>query len=274
MGGKTVATLSDGFLEIKNGGGFALFPTPVDSEKLHVFQQIQTLSPQSYSINDFDYYGSISDFTGKAFDGFGKLPLPESVTSQMANVTEEITAGLATHLDPTETDAWITIRFQPTSHAFDTPRWHIDGKMFTDGTVPKIQYKIGGALFGPGTLFYDIPPEKRHSFAEETTDPGIQFYNGLVAGKDPNVLNEEWLNARKLVDKKVPQENIVQGSSEFMAVFAVGDPGTSGFHSEPNMSSSGNRMFFSMVPGTKSQIEELRQKFEQHNPNTKKTNRM
>lgn len=137
--------------------------------------------------------------------------------------------------------AFFTIRsFTPTD-AFNVPRWHTDG-WFYEPTENDRQQKIALTLKGRTTLLNNLPDTLRgafhkllRSFASDSTE------NRRTIGKLINPADTE---------TALPGQG---------TIFTVGDIKNSAIHSEPPIDSE--RIFMSIVPGTKAQIEELRQRW-------------
>jgi len=118
-------------------------------------------------------------------------------------------------------------------HLFDMPRWHIDGDYFPSSSHQK--QKAVCTLIGPGTLFYNITPAERSAFNL------IPKSSGAAAREASNEL---------LCDVTKRESTPELHASYFIA----GDPDSGAVHSEPKM--TGSRLFFSVLPGTQSQIKE------------------
>jgi hypothetical protein len=125
-------------------------------------------------------------------------------------------------------NAWVTMRaFTPTA-MFREPRWHSDTYYYPTSVT---QYKIAITLKGDPTIFYDASAEERGQLEK------------LKSNKDAlkNALNPD----------QIVSPRFGEGS-----LFIVG-PDYAPIHSEPNIRSE--RLFLSMIPGSKQQIETLYQ---------------
>lgn len=124
--------------------------------------------------------------------------------------------------------AWVCVRATMPNHAFDMPRWHSDGSYFLP--YDEFVFKFAAALKGSPTLFYKLPHEMRDEF-------------------NLNMDNRAYLNELLDVNKS---ESPPKG---FGAFFIVADHKFGAIHSEPPMNET--RLFFSILPGNTTQIEEL-----------------
>ena len=183
-------------------------------------------------IDPYDYFGAVSSFPEKEIEAYLKKLGNENAPSIAPIITHIVQKVLAV----LKKDAcWITIRSFTKTNAFDMPRWHTDGNYF-DSNAGK-QYKIAFTLKGPGTLFYNLPQHLRDRFN--------QFEGGCF---DPT---NRIQCAKLLSDKdKIHQTPPLHGT-----IFLVGDAQNAAVHSEPPIYE--DRLFISIVPGTKSQIESL-----------------
>ncbi len=129
--------------------------------------------------------------------------------------------------------AWVCVRaFTPTAN-FNTPRWHIDGAYYgLNGPFPypKTVFKFAATLKGSPTLLYQLPDDQRDTFIEHQHD-------------------REFLSEYLDIDKA---ESPRRGEGVF---FIVANNRQGAVHSEPSIDS--NRLFFSVLIGDKSEIEEL-----------------
>jgi len=136
--------------------------------------------------------------------------------------------------------AWVAVRaFTPTSE-YDVPRWHTDGYYFEpySGNL----YKFALTLKGPPTLFYRLPDNKRE-----------EFYALWRKGTEQNDYNRQAF-ADMLGQSK---EAISIAQAYQGAVFIVGS-NNAAVHSEPPIKEE--RLFISILPGSKTQIKEWESK--------------
>ena len=116
------------------------------------------------------------------------------------------------------------------------PRWHQDGYFYAPFAGD--QHKAALTLKGTGTLFNNFPQELRDEFNKYSRE----------ARPDDLAAKKKLLD---LVDTK-QNETAEAGQG---SVFIVGS-GRGAIHSEPPIHSE--RLFMSVLPGSKAQIEELR----------------
>jgi hypothetical protein len=126
--------------------------------------------------------------------------------------------------------AWISVRAFCHTHMWDIPRWHIDGPFYGPYPNPDIVFKLAVTLKGPSTLLYKLPDDMRNLFN---------------ANMENRIFLSELLDIQKAESPK-------RGDG---VLFIVGDEQISAVHSEPKMDE--NRLFFSVLIGDQSQIEEL-----------------
>lgn len=125
--------------------------------------------------------------------------------------------------------AWVSVRGF-TGMDEGIPRWHTDGCYFGPYPYPGLVFKFTAVLKGSPTLLYPLSASMREAF-------------------EVNRANRLFLSELLDINKA---ESPKKGEGVF---FIVGDPNFSAVHSEPIMSE--NRLFFSILPGDESEIQEL-----------------
>ena len=145
---------------------------------------------------------------------------------------------------------WIAIRIKTKNNFFDIPRWHCDSYYFT--TRDRLQTKFVTTLKGPATLLLDTTPEEHKYFFEKST------YDTNL----PVNLLEFDIEHRKKLDQSINGKRIQLNNNQGI-IFTAGDFEKCLIHSEPK--EDDNRIFISILPGTKEEIEELKNKFENIN---------
>jgi hypothetical protein len=132
--------------------------------------------------------------------------------------------------------AWVAVRsFIPTSE-YDVPRWHQDGYYYAP--YEGDPYKFAITLKGPATLFYKLPSDLKEKFLTLTRE-----------GNEKNGYNRQALATLLKPFKEtisIPQP--YQGP-----IFVVGSDNAA-VHSEPSIHEE--RLFLSVLPGSKAQIKE------------------
>jgi hypothetical protein len=129
--------------------------------------------------------------------------------------------------------AWVCVRASRPNTNFDIPRWHMDGAYYgLNGPYPypELVFKFAATLKGSPTLLYNLTQDQRDVFNTHWNDR--QFLS-------------EFLDLSKAESPK-------RGEGVF---FIVANHQIAAAHSEPPMDS--NRLFFSILVGNKSEIEEL-----------------
>lgn len=180
--------------------------------------------------DEYDNYGNLDSFND-ALNTFLKslgneIEASNTATSLILNLVNQVLVASG------KETAWITLRASPKSTAFDIPRWHTDGYFYNlDVEERDEQYKVIIVLKGPQTLFYDLPSDMR------------EMFNVLCLRDDRDAL------AQMLDITQSTSAQLYHG-----AIFIVGAD-YSAVHSEPAIHE--DRLFLSILPGSKKQIEEL-----------------
>ena len=130
--------------------------------------------------------------------------------------------------------AWVCVRASTPSDEYDLSRWHTDGSFYKP--YGSAQLKFAGVLRGASTIFVDLI-DKKDEFHE-------------IEGRKDLFDREKRVMFRDLI----PSESIVHPNFGQGAFFLVGS-NQAAIHSEPAFAES--RLFFSVVPGTQAEIEEL-----------------
>lgn len=132
--------------------------------------------------------------------------------------------------------AWVAVRaFTPTSE-YDMPRWHTDGYYFEP--YSGAPYKFALTLKGSPTLFYPLPNNKKE-----------EFFALRRKGTEQNDHNRQ-----ALADMLEQSKEVISSAQPYQgAVFVVGS-NNAAVHSEPPIKEE--RLFISVLPGSKTQIKE------------------
>ncbi|MES2219246.1 MAG: hypothetical protein V4501_12650 [Pseudomonadota bacterium] len=179
----------------------------------------------------------------KSYDNFGNLTALKNETKEFLKSLGQSDAGqieiisnLITNLVNTvissfeKATAWVTIRASLTTDTWDLPRWHTDGYYYAPYSGE--QYKAVITLKGPGSLFYPLPNELRQQF------------NSLQLNPDNRAIIAKLLDPAKAISIDIKKGVIFIVGADYAAV-----------HSEPPIHES--RLFLSIVPGSKTEIDEL-----------------
>ena len=130
---------------------------------------------------------------------------------------------------------WISIRIHSKDDFFDIPRWHCDGYYFSNRNI--LQSKFITTLKGPTTLILKTSPEEKEHFLK--LDPYVDQFDK---------------NKRKYISENIKGTKIKITNNQGL-IFAAGDKDKCLIHSEPKFDD--NRIFISILPGNKSDIDEL-----------------
>lgn len=129
--------------------------------------------------------------------------------------------------------AWVCVRASRPNANFDIPRWHIDGAYYgLNGPYPYpgIVFKFAATLKGNSTLLYNLTADQR------------------------DIFNAHW-NDRHFLSEFVDLSKVESPKRGEGVFFIVANDAIAAAHSEPPMHS--DRLFFSILVGDKSEIEEL-----------------
>lgn len=182
--------------------------------------------------------------TPSVYDNFGKLDhlineldgFVKSLNKNNANLSKLISILINKLVNDIvlgfqKETAWVTIRSSIATNLWDSPRWHTDGYYYS----PYIgaQYKVSFTLKGPASLFYPLPYDLRQKFNS------LQF--------DPE-------NREKIANMLETSQAISAIAQRQGTIYIVGT-NYAAVHSEPPIHEE--RLFLSIVPGSKSEIQEL-----------------
>jgi hypothetical protein len=210
--------------------------------KLH-FSQEALADFEALRVREFDDY---DDGRRKPVDynNYGRLDLAAGELAQFLKLhgnAPDLTQRVVTNLDymikeslaavQAET-AWLTLRTCLPTTYFDRPRWHTDGRFYTPTEIP--QRKIAITLKGSKTLLNHLHPSLREEFDRLQMSDNNRDTDRLISPGDSRA-------ARRNMG----------------TIFIVGTlDGRDAVHSEPPIHSE--RYFLSLLPGSREQIEELR----------------
>lgn len=176
---------------------------------------------------------------------------------------------------------WISIRITLPNKLYIIPRWHQDGKYFnTCDNTQNLQSKFVTILKGDGTLFVtsnetslNIISDNLNKMRKYISDNNIVDFNEQLK------INDEIFRpklAERIEECKINKDcKITQLNNDEGVIFYVGDKQKAAIHSEPMMSQP--RIFISILPGTKEEINELGIRFapkKQYGGNNNKINLM
>jgi hypothetical protein len=139
---------------------------------------------------------------------------------------------------------WLIIRTFTPEDTYKNFRWHSDGNMFKTN---RRQFKLVSVPKGEGTLFAEPDKKSREKFYEIYDEQQKEF-------------NQDFSNFKQVINKFGPLLNetlkkfpVKQFGNNYIAEFNVGNREIGAIHSEPDI--QGERLFFSIVLGTKEEIE-------------------
>lgn len=196
-------------------------------------------------LDPFDSYGPIDGELipelAQHLSGMGQNN-PEDVkeiASTIQRLGKEMTQALGKEA------AWISVRVSLPNDVFDIPRWHPDGKYFTSSEKT---YKLVATLKGAQTLFGRIiDPETYRTLVTQEQE------NSRANENNREAFEKEDLRIRGEIMKVVVP--MAAPSREQATAYLVGDDDAV-IHSEPSIKEP--RIFISVLPGSKEQIEEWR----------------
>ena len=221
----------------------------------------------AYSKDDEKAIDNLQITTYKTYNHYGKLDkmigLKEflqiigSNTETNINKIEKIIKNLISKvLSVYKKDYyWLTIRVSMPDSYFDIPRWHKDGS-YAGFTPEDNSSKFLTVLKGPGTLAIKQTKEVDEIY-KKTLDAEYDKVNKLIGKKKltdnekmdiSNKVNEEF---RPKFAKAFGKFKVLQPANNQAILFYT----KSTLHSEPKMTSP--RLFISIMPGTKANIEGL-----------------
>lgn len=236
------------YLEARNTtkSAFQIFHIDYTREEKDAIHNFNVKNAGNYE--SFNYYGSelnkkeVEEFLGK----LGKNSKKEInlITKIIFKLLTNITKGYKTDY------YWISIRIVDFSHDFDIPRWHTDGKYFDEKLN---QSKFVTVVKGPGTLLKDNTPEVKKVF-----NPINNKFRDEIISVPYRSDEDKWTKInnkyREIFDNELKPFETKQLTNDEGLIFFAGDE-NSAIHSEPKMDRQ--RMFISILPGTKEDIEIL-----------------
>lgn len=157
----------------------------------------------------------------------------EDMTKIVLSIQQNITTGFSSRY------SWLSLRaYQPTP-LFNMPRWHQDG-LFYDSQED--QFKAAISLKGNPTLFINAQKSLREEFSQCAA---------RVACSNPAEI-------RPIMNAFIQDRAADSMQSHRSVIFNVGRQDAA-IHSEPPIQQ--DRIFMSVLPGSKKQIEQLRQRW-------------
>jgi len=202
------------------------------------------------NIHHFSHFGSYEKLLTKNMNKF--LSEIGNNTPKLVNNLEKIIIKLVKKvLKGYKTDYfWIDIRITLPNDRFDKTRWHKDGKFFVKNKDDKTS-KFATVLKGPGTLLLKSSKSINNKYRKIRS-------KRMLETKDKSEKEQEKINKkyRAIYAKEFDTKKIIQPNNNQGVIFYTGFDDVNGvIHSEPKMDEP--RMFISIMPNTKENIEEL-----------------
>jgi hypothetical protein len=210
--------------------------------------------------DEFEYFGKISDLDTKKIknilDNQGENKNTDTMTKAISKLSKKIVKLYGLN------HVWISLRIQMPSELYNIPRWHQDGKYFTNlerkqelmenkldnktkeeideyiyGT--RVNTKFVTTLKGPGTLYIpDTTPKQVEKYYSIPFEAGDKYRKKIA-----NIFK----------NNKVKQVKVGQG-----LIFIAGEKNAT-MHSEPAFSEP--RMFLSILPCNKEELNNLKKRW-------------
>ena len=193
----------------------------------------------------FDAYGVVGDELKQQLTGHlsGMGENDPTDVERIAETIHRLAVGMQNGFG--KEAAWITVRVSVPNPAFDVPRWHPDGAYYATAENEKT-YKLVAALKGAQTLFGKVRDGEVYQQLENA-----EHENQRKNENDSETFEAEKLRIRYELVKIIEPMN--PPASEQATVYRVGDK-QAVIHSEPPIAEP--RIFVSVLPGSREQIEE------------------
>jgi len=154
---------------------------------------------------------------------------------------------------------WIDIRVTLPNNDFDIPRWHKDGPFFR---LNKKSPKFATILKGPGTLLIKSTKKTNEIYNDikKKINDDINKLNKInITKEDHNKIDNKY---RPIFAKALKNRKIIQPKNNECIIFhpqITRFKNDGALHSEPKMDTP--RIFISILPGIKEDIEELNKRW-------------
>ncbi len=208
--------------------GFALIDVGITEEDLANFRCIDIQGERFYH-----QFGELEKVQEEITDFFIEVGSNQHAVAlqagaRLAQIVNEVVEASGKEA------AWVHLRASIPTDRYDLPRWHMDGYYYIPEGPEDLLFKFAATLMGPPTLFYLLPPELRK-------------------------LAKTQMCNREYMKQFCQVENIVTPRIGEGAIFLGGrGVGVAALHSEPPIHE--NRLFFSIVPCTKKQLVDLKER--------------
>lgn len=203
---------------------FTNFNIPLSHEESNSLNKLHIDAPKAY-----DNFGKL-DYLINELDEFIKslnlnnIDISQSISTLIKKLVSDVILGFE------KETAWVTVRASIATDIWDIPRWHTDGYYYS----PYIgeQYKVVITLKGPASLFYPLSNDLREKFYSLQFEP----------------------ENRETIASMLDMSQSISALPRQGTIYIVGS-NYSAVHSEPPIHEE--RLFLSIVPGSKSEIQEL-----------------
>lgn len=223
-------TLAEALKADKSFSHFSLGLEAGEQEKLAALKVSQEATYDNFGAGDV-----LQDETAKFIESLGNTKEEAQLAARVVSRMLEQTLK-----DFGAESAWVAVRATLPNDDFDIPRWHQDGIFFESENGE--QKKVAAVLKGASTLFNGTGGKLRDAFRK-------------AARSRKNDSAETRIELSLLLDQSLTE----QAKAGEGSVFVTGSD-RAGVHSEPAMKEA--RIFFSILPGSKEQIEELRERWQ------------
>lgn len=233
MSSRSKTTASASLLQaLKRDESFVHFSLGIDKEDAARLGALNVSREDTY--DNFGAGDKVQDETAQFLEALGNSKEEAAHAAGVINgLVEETLRAFGAEA------AWVAVRATLPNSDFEIPRWHQDGVFFESENGE--QKKVAFAVKGAPTLFNGTGGKLRDAFRE-------------ASRRKEDDTPESRLEVAALLDPaQTEQAKAGQGS-----VFVAGSD-RSAVHSEPSMKDP--RIFVSVLPGTKEQIEELRERW-------------
>jgi len=166
-----------------------------------------------------------------------------SHTWYLADLVSRLSYGVQEGLS--KDSAWVLLRVSLPTPEFDIPRWHSDGSYYTS-SAPVLKFVT--TLKGDFTLFGEVRDSERFKALQDEEMRAWSYYQS-----DRPAFDREMMRIRRELAGIVDRQDI--GDVGKGVLYRVGDSAAA-FHSEPPIRFP--RIFHSVLPGSRAQIEEWR----------------
>ena len=237
-------------LELKDSGIFYL-DIDLNREERNSIEKLEI----SRVLPQFNYYGSSGEELVKSFEvhleklGNNSPEIVENIVELVARVSDTVTKKL------NKQSNWVMVRTFLPNKEFEIPRWHQDGKYFI--SKDKV-YKMAMTIKGAQTRFGKT--DDMEKFQELLKKGSENITTNLIEKNDSEKFKEEDIQIRKELNSIVHEmESPKEGEA---VIYLVGDENAA-IHSEPLIDNP--RLFVSVLPGSKEEINEWRERNEKKN---------